>query len=232
MIKPRAVAIGTLTATILAFGPASPAFADGHSHGGRYHGGGGYHGGGYGYGVWPIFGLAAAVVGTAAAIVTLPFRAIAAAASAPYYGPPAAYGPMPDYGYGQPQGYIQPQGYYPQQGYVQPQSYAPSPNYYPLQGYVQPPSYAPPPNYYPPQSYVQPRAVAPPQVVNQSPPPNYAGPAYNGSAASRTYYVPRPTTVQGTTPPGANYGRPAQGIQYAQARGSYPMPSAPPDYGR
>ena len=39
--------------------------------------------------LYPVVGLAAAVVGTAAAIVTLPFQVLgAAAAQAPYYAPP------------------------------------------------------------------------------------------------------------------------------------------------
>jgi hypothetical protein len=66
--------------------------------------------------LWPFEAAAAVVVG-AATLATLPFRAVAGAASYPgpaYYAPPAAYYPPP--GYYPPQ-----QGYYPQQqGYYVP----------------------------------------------------------------------------------------------------------------
>jgi hypothetical protein len=56
---------------------------------------------------YPVVGLAAAVVGTAAAIVTLPFAALGAAvAQAPYHYPPA------------PQNYNRQQNYYPPQNYL------------------------------------------------------------------------------------------------------------------
>jgi hypothetical protein len=96
MVKSKAVALGSLVGVALALAPLSPAFADnrfhGHwgggshwGHGGQWgggHGNGGYaFRGGHGYGghgcygcFWPL-GLAAAVVGTAAAVVTAPFVA-------------------------------------------------------------------------------------------------------------------------------------------------------------
>lgn len=87
MSKVAALAVGTLVAAALTLAPTSPAFA-----------GGGYYGhAGYGYRAWPVVGLAAAVVGTVAAIVAAPIVALAAAANAPYYGPPQGYGPLPDY---------------------------------------------------------------------------------------------------------------------------------------
>src|SRR5438552_17062418 len=106
MGKSKFVALGSLVGVALALAPLSSAFADnrfhGHwGHGGQWgggHGNGGYsvHGGhGYGghgcYGCWWPLGLAAAVVGTAAAVVTAPFVALASAANAPYYyAPPPA----------------------------------------------------------------------------------------------------------------------------------------------
>ena len=96
MTRLRAVTVGTLVATMLAFAPVTATaggyYRGGHHggyHGGSHHGGHGYYGGGYRYG-WPLFGLAAAVVGTAAAIVTAPIALVAAAANAPYY-PPQSY---------------------------------------------------------------------------------------------------------------------------------------------
>lgn len=95
-----------------------------------------------------ICGLGTAVVGTAAAIVTLPF-AIVGAVTAPLF-PPAYYGPPPAY-YGPPPAYYRPPpAYY----------YAPSrPAYYapPRPAYYGPPSrpayYAPPATYYPAPGY-------------------------------------------------------------------------------
>src|SRR5215470_18004349 len=62
--------------------------------------------------LWPFQAAAAVVVG-AATLVTLPFRAIAAATSPypVYYGPPPYYYPPPAY-YPPQQGYYQRQGYY------------------------------------------------------------------------------------------------------------------------
>ncbi len=102
MIKYKAVALDGLIGAALALAPLSSAYADQRVHGGHWGNGGrvqvGYagHGGyGYGYGLWPVFGLAAAVVGTAAAIVTAPFAILAAAANAPYYGPAPGYAAPP-----------------------------------------------------------------------------------------------------------------------------------------
>ena len=103
MGKTKVVAFGTLVGVALALAPLSSAFADTRSnrhsgHGGNWGGGHGHasyavHGYGYGghgcYGcLWP-FGLAAAVVTTTAAVVTLPFVALNAAVNAPYYASPA-----------------------------------------------------------------------------------------------------------------------------------------------
>jgi len=57
---------------------------------------------------WPFF-AGAAVVGTAAAIATAPFRAVA---SPYYYGPPAAYYPPPPPAYYAPGYYYGPPPYY------------------------------------------------------------------------------------------------------------------------
>ena len=93
-------AISVLVAA-LTVAPAPGALA--HGHGGyRHHGE-----------FFPVFGLAGAVVGTAAAILTLPFAIIGSAVGArPYYepsdrgyaptlAPPAYYAPAPAY-YGPP----------------------------------------------------------------------------------------------------------------------------------
>lgn len=107
----RFVSLGVLATVALAAVPFSQASA--HEH---------WRGPGL------VFGLAAAIVGTAAVIATAPFRAIAGAPV--YAAPPPVY-------------------YAPQQAY-----YAPPPVYYappprPVY-YAQPPVYyAPPPGYYP-----------------------------------------------------------------------------------
>jgi hypothetical protein len=97
------VALGVLATVALTAAPVSQASA----HGGHWRG--------------PrlVFGLAAAVVGTAAVIATAPFRAIAGApvyAAPPpvYYAPPqqAYYAPPPGY-YAPPPYYAAPPGYYP-----------------------------------------------------------------------------------------------------------------------
>ena len=73
MTRYKAAAVGALTA-VLAVASIAPALANGNGH--RYgHGHGGHY---YGNPLYPIVGLAAAVVGTAAAIVTLPFQIIGA----------------------------------------------------------------------------------------------------------------------------------------------------------
>jgi hypothetical protein len=74
--------------------------------------------------LWPFQAAAAVVVG-AATLVTLPFRAIAAATSPypAYYGPPPYYYPPPPAYYPPASGYYAPRtGYYyrPQQGYYAP----------------------------------------------------------------------------------------------------------------
>ena len=186
MTQSKALVSGSLLAIALALAPVSSAFADGnHWHGSSWHGGSNWHGG-YHYGVWPVFGVAAAVVGTAAALITLPFAAIAAAANAPYYyGPGPAYAPTaysPPAYYGQPAApYYESQGVAPQ-AYSQaaPQAYynAPAaPAYY---GPPAAPAYyaAPAPTYY-----------APPARIYYS---TRAAPAYYGGS----YYAPAANDVR------------------------------------
>jgi hypothetical protein len=161
-MKNRIALVTCLSAALVA-APLTPAFAAGHEGYGR-GGGGGYHGGG------PVHGLAGAIVGTAAAIVTLPFVILGSIAQSARYNDQGAYayqgGQQPQYsgppsgGYdGAPaaSGYIQqpapyyapaPQGYYPP-----PASYQPPAYYPPRQAYYAPPRqvyYAPRPVYYPP----------------------------------------------------------------------------------
>jgi hypothetical protein len=127
MTRFKAAAVGTL-AMVLAAAPLTSALANGN---GQHYG----HGHHYWNPLYPVVGLAAAVVGTAAAIVTLPFQIIgAAAAQAPYYGPPPQ-GYAPQQGYGGP-GYAAPQAYYPAPAvsYGPPAAsyyYGPSAPYYP-----------------------------------------------------------------------------------------------------
>src|SRR5271169_4032886 len=102
MMKNRTLVVAGVLALALAVLPVPSALAGG-PHGGYYRGG--YYGGG------PLWGLAGAVVATAAAIITAPIAILAAITQPPpYYGPgpaygaPAAggyYGPAPAY-YGAP----------------------------------------------------------------------------------------------------------------------------------
>ena len=79
MTRFKAAAMSALAIT-LAAAPVASAFAGGYGY--RHHG----HHQHYGNPFYPVVGLAAAVVGTAAAIVTLPFAALGAAvAQAPYH---------------------------------------------------------------------------------------------------------------------------------------------------
>jgi hypothetical protein len=79
------------------------------------------HGGGI---FWGIGALGAAVVGTAAAIATAPFVALAPrpyyGAPPAYYAPPPAYYPPPQAYYAPPPAYYAPPGYYAQPGYYGP----------------------------------------------------------------------------------------------------------------
>jgi hypothetical protein len=101
MTRNRTAVLGGALALALMVAPISSAIAGGGHHGGGYgHGGYGY--GGYGYGFNPVYGLATALVGVAAAVVTAPIAILAAVANAPYYGQgpgypaaPAAYGVPP-----------------------------------------------------------------------------------------------------------------------------------------
>jgi hypothetical protein len=178
-------------AVALAASPASSALANGPHHGpnnGAYYGN-------------PFYGLASAIVGTAAAIVTLPFAIVNAAIRAPgYYAPapgyapaygaPPAYGAGPAYGaapaYGDAPGYAPPSAYYP----VRPAYYG---------GYRGQGSYAAPntghyANQYPsrPAAYAQRNGGNTPNY-NQgtSPRPTYGPPsvAYN-TPAGRPYNYP------------------------------------------
>ena len=123
MAKTLNIASASLVAGALALVPMSSAFAGGPhwshgpSHGPAFHGG--YHanywhgGGGYWHGgVWWPGAVAAAVVGTTAAIIAAPFVAFGnVAASAAYVSPAAPY-------------------YAPQQYYSPPVSYNAPPQYY------------------------------------------------------------------------------------------------------
>ncbi len=133
-------ALGLAAAATLAAAPLSPASA--HDHWGRRGG----HGG---PGIFFPLAIAGAVVGTAAAIVTAPVRALADAASAPVYAAPA---PAPVYAAPAPAYYAAPAPQAP--AYYAPQQQAPA--YYPPppQAYYPPPAaYSPPPGYayYPPR---------------------------------------------------------------------------------
>lgn len=134
MTRFKAVALGTL-AMALAAAPMAPAFAGGygsHHHGKRHH----Y----YGNPLYPVVGLAAAVVGAAAAVVTLPFALIGAAAA----HAPRHYAPAPA-----PQDYYAPQAN-ASPAYAAPRAYYPPPP----RAYYRPPaashSYAPPAPYHAP----------------------------------------------------------------------------------
>ena len=148
MIKYRSVALGSILGTILCLAPLTSAFAQ---H--RYHNP-----------FWPVAGLAAAVVGTAAAIVTAPLAIAAAVVNAPYYGPAPAYVAPAAVFNGAPPAYYSapaPQAYYapPAPAYYSPPPAAdyygpPAPaTYYrlPAVRYYAPPApvyYAPAPRYY------------------------------------------------------------------------------------
>jgi len=179
MTRFKAAAVGTL-AIVLSAAPLS-ALANGN---GRHYSHGHY----YWNPLYPIVGLAAAVVGTAAAIVTLPFQVLGAAAQAPYYAPRQSY--APPQGYGAP-GYAAPQAYYrgPAVSYApQTGSYyygAPAPYYPPRSagygGYRAPDGYAANGGYYRPNG-------GPSGAPNDAP--------YGGS------YAPRPTPYG---PPNGDY---------------------------
>ena len=137
----------------------------------------------YDGGCWFVGCVVGAVVGTAAAVVTAPFRIVAGAVAprpyyeSPEYGPPAydapdAYDAPPprDYydrppaAYGRPDAYdAPPQGYY--------DSRRDAPDYGPEPGYgPQPDDRAPPDAYGPPEGY------GPPD--ENGPPPDYPPPGY------------------------------------------------------
>ncbi len=200
MTRFKAAGIGAL-AIVLAAAPVSSAFGNG---GGRH-----YHGGYYVNPFYPIFGLAAAVVGTAAAIVTLPFALIGAAARAPYYpagaysGAPVADGYAPAPGYGQPAyaqpGYATPPAYYnsaPAPYYAAPQAYAPARPAY-RAAYRAPGSYAPSAGYAPQYGS---QYAPPPNNGYAPPPPNYPAPPSNYGQGNYRYnanpngYAPRPVS--------------------------------------
>ena len=97
MSKYKAATIASVLAIALLAAPISSAFANGRHHG-AYGSYGVYYGGAL------ALGLASAVVGTAAALITAPIALLAAAAQAPvYYGGPApAYPVAPTAYYGAP----------------------------------------------------------------------------------------------------------------------------------
>jgi len=191
MTRFKAAAVGTL-AIVLAAAPLTPALANGN---GQHYGHGHY----YWNPLYPIVGLAAAVVGTAAAIVTLPFQIVgAAAAQASYYGPPQQ-NYAPQQGYGAP-GYVAPQAYYP----------APAGTYYapPAASYY----YPPPAPYYAPRS------------AGYGAYGGYRG--HDGYAANAGYYRPNggPNGGPYGGPHGGNYAQ--RSTSYAPPNGYYsPRPN-------
>ena len=185
MTRMKRAAVGAL-AIALAAAPVATAWAGGYNshYGGRNHYGHRY----YGNPLYPVAGLAAAVVGTAAAIVTLPFAILgAAAAQVPAYYPPAypsAYPPAPA-----------PRNYYPPQANVAPG--------YGSQGYGPPHAYYPAPvasNAYPPpqaqHSYPSRATYDAPRYPQYGDLDDYRGPAVNNGyyrqdAPPGGYYAPR-----------------------------------------
>ncbi len=215
MKKIRVVSVG-FVAGALALAPMSSALAGGAhwSHGSSHHGGyhgGGYHvayghaGGGYWYGgVWWPVAAAAAVVGTAAALVAAPFVAIGNAVAYSTYVPPSAPAPYyaPQQQYYAPQGYA-PQGYAPQ-GYA-PQGYAP-------QGYA-PQGYAPQDA---PQGYSAPQhesSVAPDHYAQRAPQ------QYSNNARP----APTDTPPQGYYEPPATYDAPTYDPSVYRQRAAAPV---------
>ena len=170
MSKFSRMAFAASFAVMLAIAPMACAFASGDH---RWHG--------HGYVAWP-FGLAAAVVGTAAAIVTAPIAILAAAANGPYYAPPPvayngySYPPAAPAYYGPP---VAP-AYYPPA-----QFYPPAPSAY--YGSPAPQAYYAPRGYYGPPAIVAyyARPEPPPRYVYNAPPSNHA-PRYDGP--SNDYY--------------------------------------------
>jgi hypothetical protein len=134
MTRTKRVAAGAFAA-LLAAAPVASAWAGGY---GPHYGNRGHYGHHHYNPLYPVVGLAAAVVGTAAAIVTLPFAVLGAAAAqvpayyppAPaaraYYPPQASVAPPPGYGSGS-NGYA-PYAYYPAP--ASSNSYAPAPPQY------------------------------------------------------------------------------------------------------
>jgi hypothetical protein len=149
MIRYKSVVRSALLALVLCLVPLTSAFAQHRYHGNPF---------------WPVTSLAAAVVGTAAAIVTAPLVIASAVANAPYYAPAPAYvAPVAVFNGGQPVYYSapQPQAYY----------YPPAPTTY----YSPPPApvyYSRPaaPVYYGPPVV---RYYAPPAAVYYTPAPRY-----------------------------------------------------------
>ena len=192
-----------LIAGALAIAPTSSALAGGQhwSHGHAYHGAHWHGGGGYWRGgVWWPAAAAAAVVGTAAALVAAPFVAIGNAVAYSTYVPPP--NPAPYYApqqYYAPQGYNAPQQYYAPQGYNAPQQYyAPSYGSAPQRDPSVPPDYYPQPS---PQQYYDNAQPAP--TYAPSPQGYYAPPAtYNAPTnyppVNNTYYRQRAAPVSYT----------------------------------
>ena len=195
MIGYKALALVNVVGVTLVLAPLSSASADQRFHDGHrgrgapahvgYAGHGGY---GYGYGVWPVFGLAAAVVGTAAAIVTAPFAILAAVASGPYYGPAPGYAaPSVTYNDAPPAYYGTPAAPAYYNAPAAPAYYVPPARSYSRAAapvYSGPPARAyyrqpPPGDYDPRQAYYTPRAI------QYGPPPDYYR---QYSPAPRHYY--------------------------------------------
>jgi len=198
MTGTKRAALGAFAA-LLAATPVASAWAGGY---GPHHGNRGHHGHHYYNPLYPVVGLAAAVVGAAAAVVTLPFAILgAAAAQGPAYYPP---GPAP-------------RGYYPPQGNVMPQpGYGSGSNGYLPHAYYPAPassgSYAPPPAQY----------AYPSRAPNDAPRyPQYGDfDGYRGSAPNNGHY-------RQDVPTGSGYYAPrpgAYGSPYAESY-SYSPPN-------
>ncbi len=197
MTKSRTLITGSVVAIALALAPISSAFAGGSNngwHGNNWHGNG-WHGGGWGWG-WPVVALTAAVVGTAAALITAPFAAAASIANQPAY----YYGPAP---VAPPVSYNAPSYYAPPQ----------APAY---QGPSGPANYgqAVPPDYYAQQAPTNYNGQPGPVYYNQPAAPVYYAPpvttVYTRPAPAyyRGYYAPRPVYYAG-----GYYGAPGYSVQ-------------------
>ncbi len=175
MSRNKAAFIASVLAMALVAAPISSAFANGRHYGG-YGGYGGYYGGAL------ALGLAGAVVGTAAALITAPFALARSGSAAPvYYAGPAPAYPVATRYYGAP---VAPAYYGPSvaSAYygppVAPAYYAPPTASFYYGAPVAPVYYAPPLRsaYYAPRpAYYSPRPAyrGPPMRYYAAPGPRY-----------------------------------------------------------